>query len=94
VDCVLREDEGEAGSEMEMKMMAGGYIVGRSIGKYIAEEKLENSPIVQPKQERKGAGIAIANTIEKLNATLSSPQIINQEEAVQDRQVSNGDILT
>ncbi|KAG0634848.1 hypothetical protein HOY80DRAFT_1096226 [Tuber brumale] len=62
--------------------------------KRVSEETLENPSIIRPKRERNGAGIAIANALEKLSAMAGSAQISKQEEAVRDLQVRFGDIFS
>ncbi|KAG0644484.1 hypothetical protein HOY80DRAFT_1028903 [Tuber brumale] len=44
----------------------------KSKEKRVSEETLENPSIIRPKWERNGAGIAIANALEKLSATAGS----------------------
>lgn len=94
LDFMFRGDRWDESRGIETIAMSEGHTQGKGKGKRISEEKLENSSIVRPKRERKGAGIAIANALEKLNATASSAQISKQEEAVRDLQVQYGDIMS
>ncbi|RPA91511.1 hypothetical protein L873DRAFT_1794835 [Choiromyces venosus 120613-1] len=75
-------------------MTPAGHTQGKSRGKRVSEETLENPSIVRPKWERNRVSIVIVNALEKLNATASSARISKQEEAVQDLQVCFGDIFS
>ncbi|PWW73267.1 hypothetical protein C7212DRAFT_347005 [Tuber magnatum] len=95
-DYYLVFENGGKGESTQMvtTMTPEGSREGKGRGKCVSEETLGNPSVVRPKQERNRASIAIANALEKLNATASSGQISKQEEAVRDLRVRFGDVFS